>query len=241
MMSDDLPRFNSDHVRRLKQAGVIDAQIKEIEHTALPVARAILTQHPSLMAVRDELYAFKAAIGKAKEALSRLSAAKAEVPHLFEALQRVTLADYDINNSGDTIRKATHVMIAAREIVDRADTDLGNDERRHRTAIILPIQRISSAMLRGFLKAHKGAAFLPPYTFRESASPGSPFRTVVGVCYEVIGQNPDPERALKAYIFWRRSQNKKGREVVARLSARDKLSDSGSTGQQAPGNSDLPS
>ncbi len=60
----------------------------------------------------------------------------------------------------------------------------------------------------------------PPFNFKPSSSEGSPFREVVGICYEAMTGAPrDPERAIKAFIRQRSRQ----------------------VGQQVPEKGDLPS
>ena len=72
-------------------------------------------------------------------------------------------------------------------------------------------------MLRGFLKANEDAESRPAYAIgsHESASPRSPFREIVGICYEAMDAKfVDPERALKAYVSWKERQRTAGRKAV---------------------------
>lgn len=111
-----------------------------------------------------------------------------------------------------------------------------NKPARHKVGDWRPIARIDAALSDGWARVHaprvgrsecpetvsdmiayaKANPPAPPYpgALRPSSSPRCVFREIVGICYEAAGGNPDPERALKAYVALVR---KKQSEMLAVL------------------------
>jgi hypothetical protein len=89
-------------------------------------------------------------------------------------------------------------------------------QKRSRDGHWLPPARIWEALVR----THGTRR---PMTLRLSSSPGSPFREICGICYEVMTGKPgaDPERAIKNYIrAKRRSENAQRAEMGIATSRR---------------------
>lgn len=209
------PIFTSDQRQRLLNLKLIEAQITQLEKAALPVARAVLGTPAPMQDVRDELRSLHNAMNKACKAMSCLLNARIDNRARFEALQRVTMADFENGGEGGTMVSANNLMAAAIANVLTSEHCLPKSQRRNSSASILPIQLIDNALDAGFVKGQtKGKAF-PPYTLQRSSSPGSPYREIVGICYEAMAQdNIDPERAIKSFIAWRREKDETGRATL---------------------------
>ena len=78
-------------------------------------------------------------------------------------------------------------------------------QKRSNHAHWLPVARIWEAINRAHQPGQESQ--------RLSSSPGSAFRKICGVCYEVMTDNPeaDPERALKSFVALKRRQLAKTR------------------------------
>jgi hypothetical protein len=200
-----LPAFTADQRKRLLALGLLQSQIDELE-AVLPLAAAFIQAPPALADVRDCLVRISGAQKRASKELLRLLDVAPTLPALLEAQYRVLAADSLASNRdpGETVRVANYALFAAGAVFQRALDDLPPPptQRRHRAASAIPIFQLDAAMLRGFIKSHgETARPMPLYAPKRSASPGSQYRRIVGICYEAMGQrNTDPERAIKAFI-----------------------------------------
>jgi hypothetical protein len=210
-------RFTSSQRNELTKAGLLAAQINELENAALPVAQAYLSKPPALQDVRDELQKLLTTMQDARDVMSRLLSPK-RAAATREVWNRVLLAEADMYNSFECIEKALSAVTLAHAVVQRAKSDLPMEQRRHRTADPFPVARINKALLDGFVKEH-GAGKKGPPRPRVSASPTSAFQGIVGICYDAMGRNADPERAIKAYINQRRRRDQVTRDAVGIQSA----------------------
>ena len=214
------PIFSPAQRQRLRSLGLIDAQIDELETNALPLSRAWLRKPPTLQDVRDELQALFDAMERAAAAMSRLLSADKFTPAMREAQARLLMACFEIHHdphdNHDHVEKAFDALSRAKAVVQYAQESLPKTQRRHEAASVLPVKCIDKALLSGFIKGHKGCMTLPRYELRRSYSPKSKYRRIVGICYEAMGQqvNKGPERAIKAFIAWRRLTDEAGRIAV---------------------------
>lgn len=201
------PRFSKVERAELTELGLIESQIDQLQTIALPLARAWLKPLPRLQDVRDELNSLSNSMSSALASMSALLTAAAPSRGRYEALQRLVLEDFEEHGSYESIQVAHRMLLRAYSVVRRAQDSLPKTQRRQATADILPVVRINEALLSGFTKGHSSP--LPPYTLHPSASPGSPFRRIVGICYEAMGLvNTDPERAIKKFIAWQRKHSR---------------------------------
>lgn len=208
------PSFSQARRNRLTQLGLCDVEVNELE-IYLPLCRAILRHPAKLQDVRDEFESLRHKMERAHSAMSKLRKATRLMEAKYEAHQRLIMAD-----EGRDIEKAMQALESACNVVQHAQESLPTEQRRHRDADIEPVRLIDEALLSGFIKRHStesidpvtgGRRFgsLPRYTLKRSYSPKSRFRKIVGACYEAMGQrNPDPERAIRAYIAWLRRKDK---------------------------------
>jgi len=204
------PEFTQDQRRRLRECGLIDAQIDEVETFALPICLALLTRPPTMQEVRNELIVVSKALERAHEAMAALSSANLAAPGRFEASQRVLMAEYNLQGDGSVFEKTLAQLVATQAVLNHAQAELPEGPRRDPAASAMPVNRIDQALLSGFVKWYSTEdAPMPHYMMKPSASPGSDFREIVGLCYEAMGrQNSDPERAIRAYVKWRKDRDR---------------------------------
>lgn len=189
--------FTDNQRERLCRLGLLAEQIAELE-SVLPLNRALLEQPAGMGDVRTELVDLSAALNCAHAAVENVDKGKSlERLERNEARWRLELADFETTGTWDTLPTALKALAAADIVIQRALADLPNKQRGSVAADFRPVALIKEALLRGFIKAHKPP--FPRYTLRVSSSEGSTFREIVGICYEAMGKNTDPERAIKEY------------------------------------------
>ncbi|MBI3375006.1 MAG: hypothetical protein HY017_25065 [Betaproteobacteria bacterium] len=215
------PTFSPEQRAELHRLGAIDAQIDELEANALPISLAWLRNPPTLQDVRDQLEAVFVAVECAAAAMSGLlRAGDAMTLAKREAQARILEACYEIHHDPhdehDLVEKASYALSRVQAVVKHARDSLPNAQRRTGAASPRPVEWIYQSLVSGFTKGHRQP--LPPYTLRVSSSQGSPFREIVGICYDAMGQrNTDPERAIKAFIKWRDEGTRAGRAKSGRV------------------------
>lgn len=196
--SDSRPQFTQAQRDILKNQGLIDEQIKELE-TILPLCRAWLRNLPTMTEVREGLRDLDKAISKTRRLISKAHNATQRTPGQNEILQRLFSADYEENHSLETISKTMETLAQMQSITNRALTDLPREQRRHTSANPYPVQCIDNALVKGFIKG--GDPPFPPYTLKRSSSPNCPYRNIICICYEAMGfDNADPERAIRNFL-----------------------------------------
>ncbi len=213
------PIFSRDQRADLMRMGLCDVEINELE-IYLPLCRAWLGRPPKLQDVRDAIESLHSAMKKAHGAMTNLRTATPLMEAKFEALVRLQLVDED-----GEIDRAMQALEIACSVVQRTQKSLTTKQRRHRTADIAPVRLIDKALLQGFIKrpstnstdsktGQRQSNPVRPYTLRRSYSPKSKYRKIMGICYEAIGQESDPVRAIKAFIAWRRRTDKRMRKEI---------------------------
>lgn len=196
------PSFSIEYLQQLKQFGVVEEQIEDLQNHVLPAIRLLLRPRPTLAEVRAELTGFGEAVKDLTNAIERINggvdgSAHAEVCELITREHwRTELTDSDVFD--DLLLSLEMLQL----IVKRAAAALPTTQRRPLTAKAGPVKAIDQALRSGFERHHQeaGQEVVPPYTLHTSSSPGSPFREIVGICYAAAGANRDPERAIKNYL-----------------------------------------
>lgn len=196
------PTFTENQRKRLKDIGLLPAQITEIENT-LASNRALLEQPAPMNDVREELGAFRDAMDRACKIAAKLSDpkkySKDKVAARNEAWARLQWAASEASDVIEALSASQAALETLGAIINIAINSLPKQQRTSVAADFRPIARIDEALLRGFTKADKSP--LPPYTLKVSSSSGNKFRQIVGICYAAMGQkNDDPERAIKTYL-----------------------------------------
>ncbi len=201
--------FSADQRLRLAHLGLIDTQIRELERI-LPLVRSILARPARVTDIRQVLQPLLSALKKADRILSRLLNAGDSLRDAErQALAR--LIDFDDDNElGEAIRKANDLILRA---MPRAS--------KHKSATAIPVALIDRALLNGFIRKplidkKTGGPYCPAYTIKRSSSQGSPYREIIGICYEAAtGQRDvDPERAIRAFIAQEKARTKAGRAAM---------------------------
>ena len=220
------PEFTPDHVRELKALGVCDEQISELRKALLTVRHTLAK--PAANGATSELLADVELLSSAL--LNKLHALCSGFDPEHNKACGLIETSYWQQRPDDTGGTSMHHLIprlhalhvAALYGLDQISTA---QPVRHRSADPAPVGRIHSALVYGWsLSCADGPSYgrgarceesasaaviqmqdrppRPKYPkgLKPSASPGCDFRTVVGICYEAVGGNPDPERAIKEYV-----------------------------------------
>jgi len=126
-----------------------------------------------------------------------------------EALLKMEMAEVYLdvreNVVGRTGRMLKDLLRVTQQAISLLPTDpeTGNlRQRRTNSAAITPIGLIHDALVSGWNEAHPPSAGPPPpFTIKVSSSANSPFREIVGICYETATgtRDLDPERGIRAY------------------------------------------
>lgn len=239
------PEFTPEHVRRLKAIGVRDEQISELQK-ALPTVRHALAK-PAANGATSALLADVES--KSSDLLNKLHALCLGFDPEHNKACGLIETSYWKQRPDDTGPTAMHHLIPRLRALQLAaqyglDQIPAAQPVRHRSADPAPIERIHSALVYGWsLTCTNGAsdgretrceesnpaAAIPkgeppprptyPRALKPSTSPGCGFRTVVGICYEAVGGNPDPESAIKKYIKGLRLSRNASVEATMKLFA----------------------
>ena len=198
-------RFKKRHREELLEMGLTPQAIEQIEVEGLPLAMAVLEREPRRAEVRGELQSLSDALTEARTAVERLLNATATVPHLNAARLKIAGGGRRNVMGGMRLNETSQSLATAAEVVAEALKKLPDEPVRHLSADPLPIKLIHRALQFGSIIA--GLEPLNP-NLKPSSSPASPFRRLMGICYEAINApTNDPERALKAYVSkWRALQ-----------------------------------
>jgi hypothetical protein len=197
-------RFSVERRRDLRNLGVTDDQIAEVE-AVLPSCTALIESAPRLQDTRTELSELITAL----RCLQRLIRAPTKAAR--EALNRWQMAAYDRSHSlGSNPEFAQMLDLDTLiEAARGAKKALGNKQRRSHAATAEPIRRIADALALGRSKGHAPELRQPQrYRMRSRV-----FAEVVQYAYEAMGYAKDyvPERALRTYRDWRKKDAAKQR------------------------------
>lgn len=189
----------SKHQRdELQSLGVCATAIDCIEVEALPTARLFLKRPPRKNDVRAELHDLHKALAGAHDAIERLLNATHAVPHLKAAAAVLTAAQGRHIMGGIRLNEASKALAVSIKLVSDGLEQMPPGPLRHRSADPFPVELIHDALQKGEFSETGDVESLGIWP---SASPTSPFRRLIGICYEAIGaQHADPERAVKAYV-----------------------------------------
>jgi hypothetical protein len=196
-------RFDAHQRAALTKLGLTPEAIFYIEAEALPTARIFLRQRPPKRDVVKELLDLQKSLLKARAGIERLLGASRDVPHLHTALAHLSAGHGRYALGGLRLSETSQSLAVAIDVIEKGIADLPPGPVRHRFADPYPIELIHGAIQTGTFKATGD-----PYAhgMSPSVSHTSRFRRVVGVCYEVLLNQPeaDPDRALRAYVkAWR--------------------------------------
>ena len=146
------PLFSSEQRRQLGAFDLNDDQINELE-TALQLCRLSLLPPPKRGEVRSELQSLSGVLQNAQKMMSNFLGAGPQSPARQEALQRVMLADTEIRNEDDCIKKTLDAVNVAYTAVQQSEHDFPNDQQRNK-ASPFAVSRIEKALRNGFEKRH---------------------------------------------------------------------------------------
>jgi hypothetical protein len=204
------PKFDEKQRDELVRRGLCAEQIAAIEEI-LPTAAALIEQPARMGHVRERLTELSTQIAASCQAVTNLlDAGRSTLPDSREALFWAQIADFNLHRNTDTrtLHNAVAALNLARTVIDRAITELPREQRRSRQASPAAVALIDRALLDGLVKAGAVRDML-----KRSSSPGSAYRDIIGICYQAMGQSThDPERAIRAFIALKKSQNAQARE-----------------------------
>lgn len=226
-----LPDFSDDQARRLHGLGVLPAQIDAL-------CRALVTvwSCTSQGAAHRDVAAILRDTEKLASRLSkRLQGRKDNATAHLSALARIEpiyWKDGRVTHKGPNA--ATYLcplLDALASAASEALSKMPKSPMRHRTARPEPVACIADALLTAWPTGARvlwtklgaeGKGDAPPMAkpfprkFRPSASPGSTFWRIVGICYEAVGANASPERAIKAYMAQRKKQRERDLAIFSK-------------------------
>ena len=190
--------FNTHQRKELAALGLSDKMMDYIEIEALTTARRFLKRPPRKNDVRNELRDLQKALAKARDGIERLLDATQAVPHLKAAQAMLTAGQGRHVMGGIRLNETSKSLAVAIKLVADGIEQMPPGPLRHRSADPYPVELIYDALQNGVI-AERGEP--QPDFVRPSASPTSPFRRMIGICYEAIdAAHADPERAIKAYM-----------------------------------------
>lgn len=191
------PRFNGAHRAQLRHLGVIDSQLVAVERV-LPLCRSLWSDAAPLAAVRNELQLVASALNRAHDRLRALETserppvrrARREAFYRFHLALDAAGIGLDIGNSLDILRDA----------IRRALADLPTSQRRPNSAEPQVVQHVDEALRHGWANRERPVPQRYPHV--PSSGLNSPFRRIVGICYEAFTgcSDLDPERAIKYHL-----------------------------------------
>lgn len=215
-----LPDFSDAARARLKALGVIDAQVEKLRFACVMIRLRISRPAP-----RNEVAELLGDVAKLSEKLLRkLAAIELQATPAYLLAHLLIEQGYwpaRPHDSGASSSESVFPRLAAvRDAAREGKKSLPRVASRYRSADPHPIRAISDALKRGWSSQHGSAGFRVtserggevrtyradhqskpfPTTLKASAADGSPFRAIVGICYEAVGGNPDPLAAIKAYL-----------------------------------------
>ena len=221
-----IPEFTRAQLVELATIGVTEIQVDE-----LSAAVSFINLQLVKPAARNDLDSLLREVVSASEKLSRTL--KSMTPPIDEchneAFQILERGYWGEQPDAWECFFVDHVGPSIDALAQAAKKGLGSlpqQATRNKTANWYPIKVIEDALLLGWLKMHMTdeerdsvmclaqlfvrvdgvEEFQLPDELRPSASPGCAFRRIVGICYAAAGGNPDPERALKAFMKYRRER-----------------------------------
>lgn len=239
-----LPNFTADQRRELRRLGVSDQQVEELRAAALSIKLAL---YPA--AARNDVLALLNRVEATSQELIRALTSLAQGIDSAHATASALVEEqyWSVDRFEDDGPTAAHHLIprltALANAAKSGKTTLPSRPVRHRVGDWRPIKAIKSALLHGWVKAHGPFAYsvaegedvgdmiahakrhppAEPYPkrFDASSSPNSTFRRIVGICYAMAGaRNPDPERAIKAYLAHERKARAAVMEAIERAWAK---------------------
>lgn len=191
------PDLTSDQREALIKLRVTSEQISRLSSVLLECKRMIdgesKASKPSREDVRDVLKSALDCNRESNKAMVRVL--RANSPASSEALMRMERESFRLNGDGKEIESALQALAFASAILRRALAGLPKDAVRRQTAFWGPVQLIHKALNDDGI-------------FKPSSGSTSPFRDVVVICYSAIhGKDGiDPERAVKSYCRWLKTQ-----------------------------------
>lgn len=215
-----LPDFSATDRSRLKELGVVDAQIEQLRYACL---RVRLTISPP--AARNDVNALLDGVAKLTHKLLRKTAAIERQISTAHATAHLLIEQgywhaRPDDEGGVSFHCVAPRLKALRDAACAGKKQLPSKPSRLRSASPQPVRAIYQALVHGWTKEHGSSVFEvyyengkevktytnepnpKPYpdTFHASAADGSAFREIVGICYAAEGGNSDPVTAIKAYL-----------------------------------------
>ncbi len=237
------PDFSPGQVRELKKRGVCEEQISELRKALLTV-RQVLVKQPKNGGTRDVLADVEALSASLLTKLTSIACTIDPEHAKAGALIETSYWKQRPHDKGHTAM--IHLIPRLRALQEAAQYGLDQVPAakpvRQRSADTAPVERIHSALVYGWFLAHsdgpsygrgprseesESAAAIQkqdrpprpkyPKGLQPSGSPECDFRTVVGICYEVVGGNPDPEQAIRRYAKQRKTLKKESVDATMKL------------------------
>ncbi|HTE40042.1 MAG TPA: hypothetical protein VK629_04385 [Steroidobacteraceae bacterium] len=183
-----IPILSSVHLRDLRALGLHVEQIEELQKHLLHI-KMYLEPFSTVTDIRARWRTVGKPLGVARRELVRMMESK--LADAMEAKFRLV----DVAEDPDLIQSALKAIAAVEAAIGAASVKLPTQRRNH-SASSLPIGIIDRALLRGFTRHFPSP--MPPYLL--SASRSGVFAKVVSICYQAVGRDADPDRAIRNYV-----------------------------------------
>ena len=197
-------RFQKHQRDELLRLGVPAVAIEDIERSVLGWAKRYLTREPPRSTVLKELRNVADALTSARSAIEALLDDADNADSRAAARRALAGGGRRYKQDGLRLDETSKSLTTAIEVMTTAIASVPVGPQRHKSADPYPVEFIHKALL-NVLSAEQVAL---AKRLKPSVSATSPFRQIVGICYEVIeAPADDPERAIKAYLKqWRELQ-----------------------------------
>lgn len=225
---EDIPkklRFSPAQKQQLKNLGLFDEQIEALE-SRLPICRRTMQKDPALATLRSKITRLEKTMRRTQKEISKFLSGENTTAGC-EALSRVVMADFDFHAGlskstdgetfdGETLKNALSALTAPLCIIERALSDLPDEQRRNRSSSFYPIENVENALLDGFIKHHdpnRTGKALPPFMDSASYAKKKRFSQVAKIFYAALGvPNKNLERPIKNYLAFKQRRDKRQRD-----------------------------
>lgn len=200
------PEFSETHKSDLKRLGVSPPQLKALRQ-ALLIVREVTSRAPPNADVR-EILAANVTHSKALAQALRVSTSRPEASAAAAAMVGARYwRDPRVAHTGPSV--AAYLVPLLDALTDAARDALRSVPKnpvRHKSADPVTIETIANALAYGWEEsqtadAHSATREPLPKEFRPNWSKESTFAKIASICFDAVGGNTDPERAIKAYMY----------------------------------------
>lgn len=216
---DGWPDFTAAQRRQLKRYGVTDEQMRQLRGVLRLVRlHAVADAHVDMKAARDRLQAIERLATELSRKLLVVNASAGQALAMLDCRFWMERTETDTEIEG---LARQHYSQELKWLVEAAKT--GREELPARTrpgprntASPKPVRAIHDALRLGWMKGQGNRMLNARYPDDLMPSEGrqSAFRGIVGICYQAVGGNKDPLRAIQTFMAQERKKAKALRDAI---------------------------